>query len=109
MGESRTNLSHALETGKKYPTHEKIIMGVDSHLDLIGSEMLDEVDHSGIAVKALYHKLLWEPVGRDLRKWRIRDSQDGKSSPPRGCGFSSLICFLTISMRSSMRGVFVGL
>ena len=59
MGGSRTSLrSRALETGRKYSTQEEIVMGVDRHLDLIGTKVLDGVNHSGIAVEVRYHELL---------------------------------------------------
>ena len=32
-------------------------MGVDRHLDLIDSEVLDGVGHSGMTVEARYHEL----------------------------------------------------
>jgi len=38
-------------------------MGVNSHLYLVGSEVLDGVGHSGIAVEAQYYKLLRELLG----------------------------------------------
>jgi len=41
-------------------------MGLNCHLNLIGSEVLDRVGHSGIAVEVRYHELFWKPVGRDL-------------------------------------------
>jgi len=41
-------------------------MGVHRQLDLIGSEVLDGIDHSGIAVEARYRELLWKPMRHDL-------------------------------------------
>ena len=55
-------------------------MRVDRYLDVIGSEVLDGIGHSGVAIKARYHELFWEPVGHDLlQKWGIGDLQDGRS------------------------------
>ena len=71
---------HALETGWKHSTHDEVVVGVDHHLDLISSEVLDGVGQSGVAIEARYHELLREPVGCDLlRKRRIGDPQDGGS------------------------------
>jgi len=55
-------------------------VGVNCHLDLIGSEMLDGIGYFGIAVETRYHELLQELMGCDfLQKRRIKDSQDGGS------------------------------
>ena len=55
-------------------------MGMDSHLDLVGSEVLDGIGHSSITVESRYHELLLKPMRYDLlRKRRIGDPQDGRS------------------------------
>ena len=55
------------------------MVGVDHHLDLVSSEMLDGVGHSGVTIVVQHHELLREPMGYDLRKRRIGDQQDGGS------------------------------
>ena len=57
---------HALKTRSKHSTHEEVVVRVNCHLDLISSEVLDGVGHSGVAIEARYHELLREPVGCDL-------------------------------------------
>ena len=62
-----------------------IVIGVDCHPDLIGSEMLDGISLSSITVEARYHELLRKPIRHDLfRKRGIRDLRDGRSRPTAG-------------------------
>jgi len=39
---------------------------VDHHLDLIGSEILERVDYSGVAIEVQYYKFLRESIGCDF-------------------------------------------
>jgi len=41
-------------------------VGMDRHLNLIGSEVLDRVGHFGMEVETRYHKLLQKSVRHDL-------------------------------------------
>ena len=41
-------------------------MGVDCHFDLIGSNVLDGIGHSSIAIEAQYHELSREPMRHDF-------------------------------------------
>jgi len=63
---SKTNPRSSPEAERKYPTHETVIVGVNHHLDLIRSEVLDRsitpMPHS----KFWYHELPRELVGHDF-------------------------------------------
>ena len=99
MGGSRASLGHASEIGGKYVAQEGIVMGVDHHLDLISSKVLDVISHSDITVEARYHELLWKLMRHvsfergELEILRMEDLG------PRG--LSPLISFLIISTSSS--------
>jgi len=85
-------------------------MGVDRKLDLVSSEVLDRISLSGETIKAQYHELLWKAVRHNFLRHRESNiSRTEDPSPLRDCGVSSWIRFLTISTRSSIQGVFVGL
>ena len=63
-------------------------MVVNCRLDLIGSEVLDGVDCSGVTNEAQYHELFWKAMRHDLLQKRgIKDPQNGRSWPTMGMQF----------------------
>ena len=70
---SRVNASGEENQSKATPlkldgntAHEEVIVGVDRHLVLVMSKMLDGVCHSRVPVEVLHSELLWEMVREDL-------------------------------------------
>ena len=96
----------ALETERKHLTHEVVVVGVDHHLDLISSEMLDMVGYSGVTIRLGITNFFgnrWDVISSERGESKIRRMED--LGPLWDCGVSSWIRFRIISTRSSMRGV----